>query len=116
MGDPIDSYAAFWAHYLRAHRHPANRVLHYAATGSGLLLLAAAIWRTDWRLAVAAPLVGYAVAWVGHGAVEGNRPASFGHPLWSLASDFRMLGLFATGRLSVHLARHIGREIDTTPT
>ena len=35
---------------------------------------------------------------------EGNRPETFGHPLWSLASDLRMLALAATLRLRPHLA------------
>jgi hypothetical protein len=112
MGEPIDSYGAFWVHYLRAHRRPATRALHYLGTGGTLVLLAAACLLGDWRLAVAAPVVGYGAAWLGHGAVEGNRPATFGHPWWSLVSDLRMLGLFATGQLASHLERHVGRKTD----
>ena len=59
----------------------------------------------QWLLVLTAPIVGYAFAWIGHFAVEGNRPATFGHPLWSLISDFRMLFLFLVGRLRPELER-----------
>ena len=99
------TYAEFWLHYLRAHDRPGTRALHYVGSLGGLgLLVGAVLWR-DWRLVPAAVLLGYGCAWVGHLAVEGNRPATFGHPLWSLASDIRMVGFWVSGRLAPHLAR-----------
>lgn len=93
------TYAEFWLVYLKAHAHPGNRLLHAVGTvlGTGLLLGGLVLRRWDWCLA--APVVGYAFAWGGHFGVEGNRPATFGHPLWSLYSDYRMLLLMLTGGL-----------------
>lgn len=95
----------FWLTYLRAHRRPQTRALHYVGSTLALICILMAAGRLDWRWLIAAPLVGYAMAWVAHFGVEGNRPATFGHPLLSLASDFRMLFLFVTGRLRPHLRR-----------
>jgi hypothetical protein len=98
------TYAEFWPRYLRAHARRLTRTLHYAGTTLALAcLLTAAICR-DWRWLPAAPLLGYGFAWTAHGVVEGNRPETFGHPFWSLASDLRMLALAAAGRLGPHLA------------
>ena len=108
------SFADFWLFYLREHSRPATRALHYAGTFLVILLAAAAIVAGDWRLAVAIPVAGYGFAWASHAAVERNRPATFSHPLWSLAADFRMFFLWLTGRLSRDLAR-AGVRSDGTP-
>jgi hypothetical protein len=92
--------------YLAAHADPRTRLLHYLGTVSGMALLATAGATRDWRLLLAAPVAGYALAWLGHFLFEHNRPATFGHPGWSFVSDFRMLGLFLSGRLD----RELGRE------
>lgn len=99
------TFHEFWGRYLRAHARPLTRALHYLGTTLALASLAAAALLADWRMLPAAPLIGYGFAWAAHALVEGNRPETFGHPLWSLASDLRMLALAATGRLGPHLAR-----------
>jgi hypothetical protein len=110
MGEPAMNYGEFWAHYLGAHADRRCRALHYAGTLAALGLVAHAAARRDWRKLVAAPLVGYGAAWFGHVVFERNRPATFGHPLWSVVSDFRMLGLFLSGRIAGELGRHrLGR-------
>jgi hypothetical protein len=98
-------YAAFWPCYLAAHGDPRTRGLHYLGTTLALAALGAAAARKDWRWLLTAPVLGYAPAWLGHAAFERNRPQTFEHPLWSLYSDFRMLGLFAAGRLGAALRR-----------
>ena len=106
MQECAKSYREFWPIYLSEHSRPATRGLHYLGIGLGLVLLAAALVTADWRLAAAALVSGYGFAWTGHAFVEKNRPATFTHPLWSFVSDFRMFGLWLTGRLARELERH----------
>lgn len=100
------TYEEFWPRYLRQHRRAATRRVHVLGTSLGLLLLAGALVNADWRLAVAAVLVGYGAAWLSHAFIERNRPETFSHPLWSFASDLRMTWLYLSGGLSRELERH----------
>ncbi len=99
------TYPEFWRRYLAAHRDPRTRGLHYLGTFVGVAALAIAAITRDWPWLLAAPIVGYALAWLGHLLFEHNRPETFGHPAWSLLSDMRMLGLFVSGRLGNELRR-----------
>jgi hypothetical protein len=101
----VVTYAEFWPRYLAAHADPRTRVLHYLGTALALAALGAAALQRDWRWLLAAPVLGYASAWLGHVVFEHNRPETFGHPGWSLICDFRMLGLFVSGRLGGELRR-----------
>lgn len=104
MACDLLSYDQFWRHYLRAHRNPANRGLHYAGSLGAIGLAIFGVLVEPWLL-VAAPVFGYGLAWIGHFRFERNKPATFGHPFWSLVSDFRMLALWLTRRLDPELRR-----------
>src|SRR6476646_2940889 len=82
------SYEDFFTFYLHEHSDARNRAM--LAVGHPWYAL---LW----------PVVSYAFAWIGHFVIEGNKPATFGHPFWSLISDFRMLGLMFTGRLKARM-------------
>ena len=99
------TYGEFWPQYLRAHGRASTRLLHYAGTLLAVAALAVGVATLDPLWLLAAPLVGYGFAWTAHVALEGNRPQTFGHPLWSLASDVRMLLLWLSGRLEPELIR-----------
>jgi hypothetical protein len=99
------SYDEFWLCYLRGHRSPRTRLLHYFGSLAALGTLVIAIITLNWRGLIAAPLIGYGFAWTAHAMIERNRPETFGHPFWSLFSDFRMLVLALTAQLAPHLQR-----------
>jgi len=101
--DNISTYSQFWPYYLREHAKPLTRVIHFLGTALAMITLGAAtILGSGWLL-LAALAVGYGPAWYAHFFIEKNRPATFRFPLWSLISDFRMVWLWLSGRLSKEL-------------
>ena len=91
MSAEYRSFREFYPAYLAEHKEPATRRLHVAGTLLVLLAIVLAVWRRDARWLIAAPVLGYGLAWIGHFVFEHNRPATFRHPLYSLAGDFVML-------------------------
>jgi hypothetical protein len=106
MASTFRTYAEFWPFYLREHARPATRAVHYFGTLAAIAVLVAAVVTRQWWWLIAVPFFGYGPAWVGHFFIEKNKPATFQAPVWSLLSDFRMCGLFLTGRLGHELMKH----------
>ncbi len=106
MADRPSTYAEFWPYYLREHRSPVTRAVHYAGSLLALACVVAAVALDRWFL-IGVPILGYGFAWIAHFGIEHNRPATFQYPLWSLASDYRMLGLWLMGKLRPHLDRSL---------
>ena len=91
------TFAAFYPFYLTEHVNRVSRRLHVVGTSLVIAALVAG-FLVDWRFFIAAPLVGYGFAWMGHFGFEKNRPATFKYPLYSLAGDFRLWFEVVTGR------------------
>ncbi len=98
MARQYTTFAEFWPFYLREHSKASTRALHYVGTSLVVAIAVAAVLTGRWGWLIALPLAGYFFAWVAHFGVEKNRPATFTYPLWSLAADFRMWGLWLSGR------------------
>jgi hypothetical protein len=104
------NFRQFWTFYVLAHRQPLTRNLHTVGTLAGWLLLATAIvLRRPW-FALAALIVPYAFAWFSHFFVEHNRPATFGHPLWSWLADQKMVAMVLAGKMSEEVQRCAASE------
>ncbi|TMK88682.1 MAG: DUF962 domain-containing protein [Actinobacteria bacterium] len=96
--DP-NTYEEFWPYYVSQHLHPATRAIHVGATSAAVVCGAAGFVFFNPLLVAAAPVIGYGPAFASHFLIEKNKPASFGHPVWSFRADFRQVRKFFTGRL-----------------
>ena len=96
----VASFEEFWPHYVRLHTRPETHVLHAIASLSCLGLLAAAAITRQPLLALAAPLVDYAIAQTSHRLFEANRTTPWKHQVWHTRAELRMLRLVLTGRMA----------------
>ena len=92
------TFRDFYPFYLGEHENATSRRLHVIGTSLVIACIVAAIAFRDWRIAVAALVVGYGFAWIGHFFFEKNRPATFKYPLFSLMGDFRLFFETVSGR------------------
>ncbi|KAJ6798849.1 uncharacterized protein M6B38_138900 [Iris pallida] len=95
----------FWSFYMSQHSKPSTRRWHFLGTLCSLLCLSLSVLLAKLWLLLLAPVVGYGFAWYSHLFVERNRPATFGHPVWSLICDLRMFFLILTGRMDGEIKR-----------
>jgi hypothetical protein len=100
----IRSLSDFWPFYVQQHSRSRTRVLHALGSVGALLMVVLALTISLWFL-IAVPLVGYGFAWYAHFFVEKNKPATFGHPFYSLCSDYKMLFLMMAGKMDDEVER-----------
>ncbi|HTV58291.1 MAG TPA: DUF962 domain-containing protein [Verrucomicrobiae bacterium] len=99
------TFGDFWPVYVLAHRQPLTRFFHSVGTLTGWTIVALAIFlRRPWLLLLALA-VPYALAWFSHFFVEHNRPATFGHPLWSWLADQKMVAMILAGKMNREVER-----------
>jgi len=101
MNREYATFREFYPAYLADHRDPTCRRLHFTGSVGVLLAAGTAVLTGNWRWLIAAPLVGYGFAWVGHFFFEHNKPATFRHPLYSLAGDWVMFKDILTRRIKL---------------
>ena len=108
--DRIASFEEFWPFYVREHSKKATRILHFIGTTLAVTVAGTALVSRRPGLIPVALVAGYGPAWVSHFFIEGNRPATFKYPLWSLLADFRMWGKIASGTMDAEVERVVGEK------
>ncbi len=108
----IHNFDDFWPTYVRGHLRDRTRLLHAIGSVLAVVMLGVAFAVSLWFL-IAVPVVGYGFAWYAHFFVEKNKPATFGHPFYSLAADYRMLFLMMAGRMEQEVAKYVVAPADS---
>ena len=99
MAERYRTFAEFYPFYLTEHVNVVSRRLHVIGTTLVVASLITAAVLLDWRFLVAAPVIGYGCAWVGHFFFEHNKPATFKYPFYSFAGDWVMFKDMLTGKI-----------------
>lgn len=89
---------------MNQHTRLATRRWHFAGTICSIVCLIYSLLFNLWFL-IFVPFLGYGLSWYSHFFVEGNVPATFRHPFWSLLCDFKMFGLMLTGQMDREMKR-----------
>ena len=93
------SFREFYPFYLSEHSARTTRRLHFLGSMLGLICVALVFATGNaWWLLIGLA-VGYGLAWFAHFVFEKNRPATFKHPLYSLAGDWVMYGQMLRGKI-----------------
>lgn len=95
------SFAEFYPFYLGEHRNRTCRRLHFVGLTLVIVCLGMLLYSGRMHYLLYALLCGYGFAWIGHFFFEKNRPATFKHPLYSLAGDWVMYADIWRGRISL---------------
>ena len=93
------TFAEFYPFYLREHRNPTCRRLHFFGILGVLFCLAKLLVTLNPAWFLGGLVWGYGLAWIGHFVFAKNRPATFKYPLFSLMGDWRMFSQMLTGTI-----------------
>jgi hypothetical protein len=92
------SFEEFFPFYVGQHSKSATRWVHLLGTLTGTVVGARFIAQRRWRGVGLMPVFSYGAAWTSHFLIEKNKPATWGHPLWSFRGDMKMIATMLRGR------------------
>ncbi|UZE95019.1 DUF962 domain-containing protein [Alkalimarinus alittae] len=99
MTKEFKTFADFYPFYLSEHSNQTCRRLHFVGSSLVISVLLYALISERFALLFLLPVIGYGFAWIGHFVFEKNRPATFQHPLYSLAGDWVMFKDMLVGKI-----------------
>ena len=97
----FSSFQEFYPYYLNEHTDRRCRRTHFVGSCLVLAVVTTAVLTGRGWWLLAAPVVGYGCAWIGHFAFEQNRPATFKFPVYSLMGDWVMFGDILRGKIKI---------------
>ena len=98
-------FHVFWRHYLDAHRHPATRCMHYAATMTGIAATVLAIYHQQPLFCAAGIALAVVMAVTSHWLIEHNQPLIRVNAFYGALADLRMCWLAISGGMAAEYAR-----------
>jgi hypothetical protein len=109
------TFEEFWPFYVKQHQKKATRALHFVGTTAAMACVAGGLLtKRRWLLGLA-PVVGYGTAWASHFFVEGNMPATFKYPAWSLRADLLMWSKMVRFQMDAEVERILREEPTPEP-
>jgi|SRR6185436_17393328 len=102
----IERIHAFWPGYVREHRKPLTRQLHFIGNTNLIIWLLVAVFQRSLLWAIFAVVSSYAIAWIGHFFVERNRPLTFKYPILAAICDMIMYFKMWRGEMDAEVARY----------
>jgi len=96
----------FWPYYVREHRKPLTRQLHFIGNTNLIFWLFWALSRRSIWLVIGGIVSSYMFAWTGHFVVERNIPATFRYPALSALADMKMYGLMLRGEMDAEVEKY----------
>ena len=111
----IKSFEDFWPYYVRAHKNPVTRTVHSLGTSVGAAVAITGLLTGKKGLVPVGAVIGYACAWYSHFFIEGNKPATFGHPLYSFAADWVMISMMVRGTMDAEVERVTAQAASVSP-
>ena len=94
----FNSFDEFFPFYVGQHSKAATRWVHLVCTLTGTAVGMSFMARRQWRGVAVMPVFSYGAAWASHFLIEKNKPATWGHPLWSFRGDMKMIATMLRGR------------------